>query len=161
MNKFITKLKNFIFKTKHSTSDVSHDNSIDEHNKFIQPKFIRVYSYYDLPKECVCGSLMWDVININDEKLLEKIYHHISTANKIYYYCSKTAIECSIKTKKFGWCLLVLHYSLYNTEFGIWRSNTRYDIYYRWELEKCASLYNFLQKFVLKAIKEYKNDRNL
>lgn len=129
-------------------------------NKISQPWFIRVHSYNDLPKG-FNSSLFWNTNEIDDEELLEKIYKHISTASVIYYYCSERAVECSVKTKKYGYCLLTLHYGLWNTEFGIYKSRTRYDIYNLSTLEKFKPLYEFLKKFISKANKEYTHDKNL
>lgn len=125
-----------------------------------KPGFIRVYSYEDLPKRFSSFGF-WDTIEIDDEESLERIYKHISTASVIYYYCSKRAVECNVKTKKYGYCLLTLHYGLWGTEFGIYKSGTRYDIYNPSILTKCKPLYEFLEKFVSKAGNEYSYDRNL
>ena len=123
------------------------------------PRLKRVYSWGDLPKP-VCG-IWWDTINISDQQSLEKIYKHLSTAWEIVYYCTETAVQCSVYTRKYGWCLLTLHYSLCFTEFGIYKSMTRYDIYNVSDVMKYMPLYHFIASFVKRCYAEYQNDKNL
>lgn len=125
-----------------------------------QPKFKRVYSFEDLPKE-PAGFIFWDTIDVEDKTSLEKIYNHIITASNLVYYCSPGAIECTVRTKKFGWCLLTLRYGLDFTAFGIYRSGTKYDINYENQLREFEPLHSFLQNFVQRAADEYAQDRNL
>lgn len=123
------------------------------------PRLRRVYSWWDLPKER--HNLYWNSSYIHDQPSLERVYKHISTAYEIVYHANTHSVQCSVHTKKYGWCLLNLRYSLWFTEFGIYKSMTRYDIYSVSDVMKYMPLYNFLSSLIKKAYDEYQNDKNL
>ena len=72
------------------------------------PVFKRVYTFDDLPETDSAGH--WNTIEVKEVRLMEKIYNHIITSSIIYYYASKYAVECKVKTKKWGWVFLSFHY---------------------------------------------------
>ena len=131
-------------------------------NKIIVDKLTCVYSYYDiLPPNNYNFGGYWNVIYVNEESKLEKIYKHIITADEIVYYCTKYSVQCKVNTKKFGWCLLNVHPGLNFTKFGIYKSNTRYDIQYAATLMCYLPLYGLLLDFLVDRISEYNKDINL
>lgn len=139
---------------------IKGDNNIVIQNN--KPKFVRVYSTNDLPKEPY-SFMFWDVVYLEKEQLglFKKLYEHLSTASEIYYFCHKGGVSCSVNTKKFGWCKLELNFNKMFTEFGIYKSQTRYDINYDYQLNTYPPLYDFISDFIDKARKEYLEDRNL
>lgn len=123
------------------------------------PVFKRVYTFDDLPETDSAGH--WNTIEVKDVRLMDKIYNHIISSSDICYYASQYAVECKVKTKKWGWVFLSFHYGCDFLEFGIYQSSTRYDIHYSSTLEKHPLLYEFISNFEKKAAKEYINDKNL
>lgn len=124
------------------------------------PILTRVYSF-DIVRDLYhcSGSTSWNTESIDERKDLQlKVLGHIKN-RPIVYYLSKTCAECSVYTKKYGWCFLKSDYDLNFIEFGIGRSNTRYDIGYK----SCLAdeLRDYLEPILTKMESSYQHDHNL
>lgn len=107
----------------------------------------------------------WNSINISDDKeLIQKLWNdHISKISHLHYYLSDRCIECIIETPR-GKNLL--KWVMNNGEpmwfeYGIYNSNTRYDINYPKDFEKVPELRNFLIEKGNRFREMYELDKNL
>lgn len=121
-------------------------------------KVKRVFSYSDLVLKN--NSTSWNTINIdNKPKLIDKVLHHLKTATDYRVYVSSTCVECSCYTKKFGYVKCSFFHNFQFFEFGVYKSNTRYDIPYA--ITNNKEFKDFLQSTFGDLIKEYEEDKNL
>lgn len=127
-------------------------------------KEIRHYSWNSLTRNINLGG-QWNSINIsNDKQLIQKLWNnHISKISCIDYYLSEKCIECVVDTPKGR---NFLKWKLFNGEpiwfeYGIYNSQTRYDIYYPEDFKKCPELRIWLIENGKRLVKMYESDKNL
>lgn len=127
-----------------------------EERKSIKVK--RVFSYSELVFRI--SSTSWNTINIdNKPELIDKVLYHLKTATDYRAYISSPYVECSCYTKKFGYVKCSFRHNFTFFEFGICKSNTRYDIPYA--ITNNKEFKDFLQSTFGDVIKEYEEDKNL
>ena len=129
-----------------------------------KPKFKRVMSSDDLELRYM-GSMFWDVQDVTEPELVDKIYKYLRSASKILVYVSNYGIEysCWIEGKGQVNGSASLDPTGYFT-FGIRKASTRYDLYLSREARKdprCEAFKEWWETNVGPIVEEFQKDRNL
>lgn len=123
-------------------------------------RLIRCISPSEFPKTPEIGAF-WDTLEVREAHEMEKIYNHLKSSSKAYWYRHAMGVSMIFITKCLGMVRVSFQNELQFFEFGVYNSGVRYDIYYPYTMEKFPQLRKFLTEINEYTGKLYQKDRNL